>query len=146
MSDQPPFGPPIIDSNIFLRHVLNDVPDQSARARSMFAQIELGSESFQTTGTVVFECVYVLQANYDVPRDRIREALLPLLQLKHLALPEREIYPDVFELYVGRRGLSFADCYHAILAREHCTGVIISFDRGFDRVPGLTRLEPSFPA
>lgn len=146
MSDQPPSAPPIIDSNIFLRHVLNDVPDQSVRARSLFAQIELGADTYQTTGTVIFECVYVLQANYDVPRDRIRDALLPLIQLKHLALSEREIYSDVFELYVTRRGLSFADCYHAVLARERGSGTIISFDRGFDRIPGLTRLEPPLPA
>jgi predicted nucleic acid-binding protein len=121
---------------------LDDVPDQSARTQALFANIARGSASYQTCGTVIFECVYVLQSHYAVPRVRIREALLPILQLEHLLLPHRTIYPDVFDIYVSHRSLSFADCYHAVLSRHLGCPAIISFDRGLDKIPDLVRTEP----
>jgi len=135
---------PFVDTNVLLRHLLNDLPDQSPSAQTLFAELETGARDAQVTGTIVFECVFVLQTHYGVPREAIRKRLLPILAFEHLMVPDREVYPAVFDLYVARKGLSFADCYHAVLARHLGTG-IISFDRGFDRIPGLTRIEPQAP-
>ena len=136
---------PFVDTNVLLRHLLNDLPDQSPAAQALVAELETGATYAQVTGTIVFECVFVLQTHYAVPREAIRRRLLPILAFEHLAVPDREIYPDVFNLYVARKSLSFADCYHAVLAR-HLGTQIISFDRGFDRIPGLTRIEPKAPS
>jgi predicted nucleic acid-binding protein len=46
-----------------------------------------------------------------------------------------------FDLYVRFPSLSFADAYHAHLALER-GGEIVSFDRGFDKIPGVKRIEP----
>ena len=47
----------------------------------------------------------------------------------------------VFDLYVDLN-LSFIDAYHAVLMRHLRLDCIVSFDKGFDRVPGVTRMEP----
>ena len=47
----------------------------------------------------------------------------------------------VFDLHADLN-LSFADAYHAALIEQHGLEEIVSFDRGFDRVPGLRRVEP----
>ena len=96
------------------------------------------------TDTVVFETAYVLEGPYGWGREPIRAALTPVIAFDGVILTDKEIYPDVFALYVSRRSLSFADCHHAVLARNLGTG-IISFDRGFDRIPGITRIEPQAP-
>lgn len=57
-------------------------------------------------------------------------------------LPGKRSYHQVFELYIGERRLSFADCYHAVVVERYGLRGIVSFDRDFDRVPGLTREEP----
>ena len=132
---------PFVDTNVLLRHLLNDLPDQSPAAQALLADLETGATAAQITGTIIFECVFVLQTHYAVPREAIRRELLPILAFQHLFVPDRQIYPDVFDLYVARRSLSFADSYHAVLARNLGAG-LISFDRGFDRVAGLTRIEP----
>ncbi len=133
---------PIVDTNVLLRLILSDELLHSQRSIEFFAQLELGLARAQTTHTVVFEAVFVLQSFYEIPRVKIRDVLLPLLGLDNLVLPHRSLYPDVFDLYTSRRKLSFADSFHAVLARKYGTGEIISFDRGFDRIPGITRLEP----
>ena len=47
-----------------------------------------------------------------------------------------------FDFWVSQPGLSFADCYHAVLVERLKLPAIISFGRGFDRLPTITRREP----
>jgi predicted nucleic acid-binding protein len=67
--------------------------------------------------------------------------LLDLLQLPGVVLSGKRSYPRVFELWVEYPGLSFADCYHPALMERRRLPAIISFDRGFDRLPGIHRVE-----
>jgi predicted nucleic acid-binding protein len=133
---------PLVDTNVILRFALYDIPDQSARAIEFFTRLRLGLERAQITETVVFETVFVMQSFYKVSREAIRDVLLPVLQLANLFHPHRLGYPEVFELYVAHRKLTFADCFHAAIARELGDGTIISFDRGFDRITGIQRVAP----
>ena len=38
--------------------------------------------------------------------------------------------------------LPFADAYHAILMQRLTLTKIVTFDREFNRIPGITRVEP----
>lgn len=91
-----------IDTNIFVRHIAGDHPEQSPRATGAFERIERGEESVQTADTVVFETVYTLQRFYRVLRPIIREALLPLLELPGVHLSGKRAYRSVFDLYVAQ--------------------------------------------
>jgi predicted nucleic acid-binding protein len=132
---------PFLDTNILLRHLLADEPDQSPRATAYLESIERGERRVRTADTVVFEAVYVLQKTYSVPRVEVRDKLLALVDLPGVVLPGKRRLHRVFNLYVDLN-LSFADAYHAVLMdRLHLTE-IITYDRGFDRVPGVLRQEP----
>ena len=135
--------PPFVDANIFVRHVAGDEPTQSSLATAFFARFERGEPFVRTADTVIFETVYVLERFYHVSREDIRDALMPLLALPGIRLPGKSSFRGVFALYVARRSLSFADCYHAVLMRRLDLSEIISFDQGFDRLPGINRREPS---
>jgi predicted nucleic acid-binding protein len=93
------------------------------------------------TETVVFETVFTLQSFYRQPRTAIRDSLLPLINLEGIVLPGKRLVGRAFDLYVSTN-LSFADAYHAAFAERLRSRQIVSFDRGFDRVPGLQRIEP----
>ena len=96
----------------------------------------------RTTDTVLFEAAYTLESFYKVPRAEIAAQLLDILRLPGVILPGKRIYRRVFALYVQHRRLSFADCFHAALVERHGLDSILSFDKDFDRVPGLVREEP----
>ena len=92
--------------------------------------------------TVIFEAAFTLEKFYKVPRGQIRGTLLDLLQLPGIVLPGKRAYRRVFDLWVERAGLSFADCYHAVLVERLGLPALITFDHKFDRVAGVTRREP----
>lgn len=132
---------PFLDTNIILRHLLGDNEQQSPRATAYFRRIEQGEIRVRTADTVIFEVVYTLQRYYHQPKVRIRKALLPLLELPGIVLPGKSHFRKVFELYVNYN-LPFADAYHAVLMERFKLEEIITFDREFDRIPGLRRKEP----
>jgi len=95
----------------------------------------------RTADTVVFETDFTLQRFYRQPKEAIRDVLLPLIELPGIVLPGKRRFQKVFDLYV-ERNLSFADAYHAVLMRHLKLTEIVTWDRGFDRVAGIRRIEP----
>ena len=132
---------PFLDTNVLLRHLLQDHPQQSPRAMAYLARIEHGEIKVRTADTVVFETVFTLQRQYGVPKEEIRDNLLPLLELPGIVLPGKRRLRKVFDLYVDLN-LPFADAYHVALMQRLGLRHVISFDKEFNRVPGVTRVEP----
>ncbi|MCL5256341.1 MAG: PIN domain-containing protein [Chloroflexi bacterium] len=132
---------PFLDTNILLRHLLADHPEQSPRATAFLQRVEDGEAEVYTSDTVVFELVFTLQRLYKQPKDKITKAVLPLIELPGVILPGKRRYRAVFDLFVDLN-LPFADAYHAVLMKHLRTQEIISFDRDFERINGVHRLEP----
>lgn len=131
-----------LDTNIFLRHLTNDEPaGRSPQATKYFQDIERGQCKARITDTVIFEVVFTLQKRYQNSKKEIQQALLPLLELPNILLPRKRKYREVFHLYVNKN-LPFADAYYAVLMKELHLTEIVSFDPEFDRVEGITRVEP----
>jgi predicted nucleic acid-binding protein len=131
----------LLDTNILIRHLVGDHPEQSPRATAFLHRVEAGEVTVRTTELVVFETVFTLERHYQQSKARIREVLLPLLELPGILLPGKRRLRRVFDRYVDLN-LPFADAYHAVLMEHLKLTEIISFDRHFDRVPGITRQEP----
>ena len=132
---------PFLDTNVILRHLLGDHPEHSPRATAYLRRVEEGEIQVRTSELVVFEAVFTLERHYRQPRARIREALLSLIALPGIVLPGKRRLRRVFDLYVDLK-LPFADACHAVLMERLKAGEIVTFDREFDRVPGIQRLEP----
>jgi predicted nucleic acid-binding protein len=124
-----------------LRHLLGDHADHSPRATALIAKIEQGALRVRTADTVIFETVFTLERTYRQPKALIRDAVLALVELSGVELPGKRMLRRVFELYVDLN-LPFADAYHAALMERHGLDQILSYDRDFDRIPGVKRIEP----
>ncbi len=134
-------APAFLDTNILLRHLMQDIPHQSHRATALIGRIEAGEVRVRLTETVVFETVFSLQRTYKRKPEAIREALLPILELPGVSLPRKARFRQAFALYVAEH-LPFADAYHAVLMSDLGLQEIYSFDADFDRISGITRIEP----
>jgi uncharacterized protein len=135
--------PPLLDTGVLLRHILADSATLSPKATAYFRRIERGEITIRLSDTVIFEAVFTLEKFYRVPRSDIRDNLLDVLRLPGVVIPGKRSFRRVFDLYVSRRSISFADCYHAVMAQRLGVSDVVSFDRDFDRLPGITRIEPS---
>ena len=131
-----------LDTNVLLRHVLQDHPDHSPRSTALFVAIEHGERAVRLADTVVFEAAFTLEKTYGVTRAEIRDALQPILELPNILLPGKRLYSAVFDLYLRESALSFADCYHLCFTRQLGLAAILSFDQKLNRLPGVTRFEP----
>ncbi|MFH1840893.1 MAG: PIN domain-containing protein [Candidatus Shapirobacteria bacterium] len=134
-------APVFLDTNVVLRHLLADHPKQSPQATAFLNKVEQGKIKVVTADTVIFEVVYTLERHYQHSKAAIREALLPLIELTGIVLPGKRRLRRVFNLYV-ERNLPFADAYHTVLMKSLKTSTIVSFDRDFDHLPGIKRLNP----
>lgn len=59
---------PLLDTNILLRHLLQDHPDHSPRATAFLKRVEDRELTVRSTEIVVFETVFTLQRRQGFPR------------------------------------------------------------------------------
>lgn len=135
--------PVFVDTNIFLRHLLNDDPVQSPACRQVFTSIEQKELVGWTTALTIAEIVFVASnpKTYAAPRASIRDAVLPLIRLPNLRVERKTLYPRIFDLFVSLP-IDYVDAYHAALIETSVSRQLISFDRDFDRVSTVERNEP----
>jgi len=95
-----------------------------------------------TSSLVIFETVFTLQSFYKVPRKDIKEQLLSIISLRGIHLEDKGVFYKAFDLYVTKN-ISFADAYNAAYMISEEVFNIYSWDKGFDRIDGIVRLEPS---
>jgi predicted nucleic-acid-binding protein len=124
-----------LDSNVVLRLILNDVPDQSARAAAFVS----GSACY-VTDVVIAECVFVLEKVYKLERDRISELMTILFKLNTVVFSEN-IIKNSFDHYKAWRSLSFVDCYSLAEAMLDDNDVV-TFDRALLKKSKTNAREP----
>lgn len=134
----------LLDANLIVRALTNDVPDMADAALALLQRIEAGEEGVEILEATVAEVVYVLgsRLNYARSRDWIVDRLVPVLSMPELRMEHKGRCTRALQLFVALPGISFADALIAAATLEQEPHEVYSFDRGLDRVPGLTRIEP----
>ena len=133
-----------LDTNLIIRFITRDHPEHSPRARLLFSQLEAGTATVTTCEGFVIEAVQVLSSRilYHLPREEIRDKLGVILDLRSVRLANKRLYHRALEVYAVQPALDFVDAL-AIAHMEHDgISTIVSFDKGFDKVPGIRRREP----
>jgi predicted nucleic acid-binding protein len=127
-----------VDSNILVRHLTGDPPEQAARATAFLRD----AEELLLVDLVAAEVAYVLESVYALGRQRVAEALRAIAAFPAIAVADAPLLLRALEIYEHYR-LHFAEAYLAAYAEVTGVGVVASFDRGIDRVPTIRRLEPT---
>lgn len=133
-----------LETNVLLRHITLDHEFHAQLTEQLFMQMADGIVEGLLSMTVVFETVYVLEGVYGRDRGEVDRAIRFVSNAEGVRMLDGELdhLDRALKLYVQIRKLSFADCYHAVLSQSFCNGEICTFDKDFDRVPELIRLEP----
>src|SRR5690242_13637527 len=108
---------PLVDANIFLRHIRQDHPDFPPRSTAYITRIRRGEIVARAHELIIFEAVYTLQSFYKMPTPEIAQAMPPLIAMPALKFANKARLRRVFDWYV-RYNLSFDDAYPAVLARD----------------------------
>ena len=134
-----------LDTNIILRYLTHDDDAKAEACYRLFQRVERSEEELFTCEAVVAEVACVLsspRAPYRLSNEEIRARLLPILTLRGVRLPQKQLYLRALDIYGFSPFLDFEDAL-AVAHMEH-RGVteIVSYDRDFDRIVGLQRIEP----
>lgn len=109
----------LIDTNVILRFLLNDVPEQAEQAKAV---IEAGAF---TTIEVIAEVVYILRKVYQSDREKIYLAIMQVAD--EVFIPEHDVLVYAMDFF-RVRNLDFVDCVLAarVLLEDE---TMFSFDK-----------------
>ena len=127
-----------VDTNILIRHLTGDPPDQAARATLFLT----AADELLLADLVVAEVVDVLESFYEVPRARVAELVRAIVAFPAVVVLDPAMLLRALEVYETAR-LDFAEAYLVAQAERSGVGVVASFDRAIDRVGTVRRLEPA---
>jgi predicted nucleic-acid-binding protein len=109
-----------VDTNIIVRLLTGDDPDQSGKARALFKRPDLFIPE-----TVMLESEWVLRHAYDFETPAIHDAFSKLCGLPNVILPNPHRIQTALQWYA--EGMDFADALH-LSASQGCR-TFFSFDR-----------------
>ncbi len=130
-----------LETSVLLRYLTRDDEAKAQKALALLQRLERREEQARSSAIVIFETVYTLQSYYKLPKARIRELLLPVINLRGLRIPYKPVLRRALDFYADRN-LSFADAYFAAEMLKRGESEVYSWDEGFKRVEGISRVEP----
>lgn len=113
-----------VDTNVVVRYLTGDDPEQAARAKEVFAT----GRTFVTT-TVLLEGDWVLRSAYGFARAEVAVAIRALAGLADVTVENPVLLAEALDRV--ERGMDFADALH-LGAAAQCESVL-TFDRRFIR-------------
>ena len=127
-----------IDTNVLVRHLTGEPPEQAERATAFLAR----AEELLLADLVVAELVHVLESFYEVERERVAELVRAVIGFPSIVVLDAALLLRSLEVYEIHR-LDFAEAY--LVASAELAGVreIASFDQTLDGVRSVRRVEPS---
>lgn len=122
----------ILDTNIFLRHLLQDIPEQSEKAKAIIDSIETGEKTGLISILVVNELIWILEHYYELKRKVYLPKLIKLLSIEQIKIMEtrKDAIIKILEK-MQKQKFDFTDMYLVYTAdSEH----IVSFDKDLEKI------------
>jgi predicted nucleic acid-binding protein len=127
-----------VDTNVLVRHLTGDPPEQATRASRFLAH----ADELLLPDLVLAEVVYVLESFYEAPRAQVAELARAIIAFPAMVVLDPAVLLRAIEVYELHR-LDFAESYLVAQAERSGVGIVAAFDRAIDRVTTVRRLEPT---
>ena len=125
-----------LDTNIILRLMLDDVPDQCRRLQDLLMRANI---EYHVADLAITEAVYVMESNYRLSREKIVGGIQKLLLFPGVNY-NQELFRWVFPMYLAHSALSFNDCCLAAYAALNEAEPLWTFDQVLAKQSGTAKL------
>lgn len=126
-----------LDTNVLLRYVLHDIPQQSKMIDTMLAQ----GAVYAVEDSALFEMMYVLEKVYLLDRYAVAENVYAIIRSNSFR-SQAAFFEMMLPLYIKEHALSVIDCALLVYARFHTITPLKTFDKDIVR---LSRGDASTP-
>lgn len=130
-----------VDTNIFLRFLTNDLPEQANQSAKLIQRLRDGQETVELSILAAAEIVWTLERFYRLRKSDVASKVSSILKLKGLKISDKKIFLEALSLYV-EKNISFTDAYIATQMKRAGSIELYTFDKEFDRVEHVKRTEP----
>lgn len=122
-----------IDTNVFIRFW-----EGNSRAVKFIKKLQEGSKTYYLPSVVVDEVVWVLSSFYKVDKKEIVRFVKMLVQTSQIKICFDHNILKALQLY-EKKSITFGDCL--IIGYMQEGDEIVSFDKDFDKIEGIKRIE-----
>lgn len=131
-----------IDTNIFLRAFVHDIPKQAIESLKFLDKVSSGKYEAFTSTLVLSEFAWILRSYYHLNKEKVVIALQSLQGVHNLKVVDHQNMELGVDLYANH-SVKYTDALIAS-APEIQSGewAVVSYDKDFDRL-GCKRYEPS---
>ena len=99
----------ILDTNVILRFLVGDQPEQQQQASVWFEKAEQGELKLVVKSLVVAEVCFVLESFYKKSREEIADVLVVFLSQKWIQVEDREVLIALWPWY--KNNFHFVDSF-----------------------------------
>lgn len=135
-----------LDTNVIIRYLTRDDEQKAEACYQLFQRVDTGDEILLTSEAIIAEVTYVLSSNrapYRLNHNEIRARLLPILMLRGLRMPQKQVCINALDIYASSHSLDFEDALSVAHMQQQSITQIISYDKDFDQIPNIQRQEPT---
>jgi predicted nucleic acid-binding protein len=137
-----------LDANVILRALAPAIDpvslERAELARQLLRKAERGDVEVTTSDAVLAEIAFILtsRVHYQIPVVDAAGWINSIVQLEGFRHRDRRVIVQALEHWARSPGLGFVDALTAAYAQS--PGIeLATFDSDFDRIPGITRWDPS---
>jgi predicted nucleic-acid-binding protein len=131
------------DTNLFLRYLTNDVPDQADAVEDLFHLAAADEITLVTNNLVIAEIVWTLESFYGLSRDEVKDKVLAIINTPGIEVMEQDLILQSI-VWHAEKNVDFIDAYNAawMLAGEMTE--VYTFDlEHFGRFEDITARVPA---
>ena len=116
-----------VDTNYFIRFLLNDITDQYTIAYNLFELGAKGKKKLFTSVLVFFEIYWLFTSFYEKDKAEVCEILAKILSMNFVYIDDRNLLVNSLDLY-KHTVLDLEDSYNCVLAKSKKADSFATFD------------------
>jgi predicted nucleic-acid-binding protein len=122
----------ILDTNGFLRFLLNDIPKQSEEVSKLLTKAKSKKIEIFVPQIVIFEIEFALDKYYKFPKIEIIDKLSVLLSTSYLKIQDVNVFQETLILF-SDKNVDFVDCFLMCYAKSKNT-TLFTFDKNLKKL------------
>lgn len=128
-----------IDTNIWVRFFIQDVPDQYEITKNLLSRVEAGELRAYTSAIVLLELQFVLQKIYKLSLAGVLEVFEVIKKVREMTIIEKTNFGLALEFY-RKYKIKFPDCL--ISSQIPQNTILVSFDEELSKIKEITVKKP----
>ncbi|UCH97946.1 MAG: PIN domain-containing protein [Candidatus Aminicenantes bacterium] len=134
-------NPIFIDTNILLRYLTGDDPIKYERCRDLFKRVLEKKILLLTSDMVIAELIWTLHSFYNVSKEEIIEKVTIMINTPNLKILNKKLLSEALVLF-SQENIDYIDAYNAVFMKNKGCTQIFSYDKDFDCIEDIKRMEP----